>query len=150
VTAAGVTVDSSTFATIIGVSFTATVGLMAYIVKTLVAINSAQAVLHERVDGLERREGFFRSAGQRGAVSLRLSGVIGAIVVILVVFWGALFANVHYDSQRQQDQCLQVRRQYAGQVLYTKFLAKEFHATRAQKQRGLHDLFVALGPRPQC
>jgi hypothetical protein len=143
----GIVIDSSTFATVIGVSFTAVIAMIAYIVKTLAAIDSRVAVQKEKIDGLERREAIRSGSGQ-GYYRMWIAAVVAVLGIAFL--WVALFANVSYTNQRRHDNCLQQQSLYDGQITYTRFLAKQFHATPQQTHDGLVALRKSSGPRPTC
>ncbi len=52
---AGVVVNDSVFAVVLGVSFTSTIGLMAWTVKTLATLVGRVEALGDRVEWLERQ-----------------------------------------------------------------------------------------------
>lgn len=74
---------------------------------------------------------------------------VAALTLVIV----ALALSYARETSHQQDRynsCLVDRRLYDSQVKYTKFLARQFHATQAQLDAGLADLKNTLGDRPEC
>lgn len=144
-----VVVNDGTFATVLGITVTSCFALMAYIVKTLSAIDSRLAVVVEKVGGLERREAQ-RWGGTGGAIRVRLALAIIAIVVLIGAFWGSLYLKVESDAARRQDACVSRRNLYDGQITYTRFLGRQLGATPDQIDVALAALHKDLGTRPQC
>lgn len=153
-----VVIDSGTFATVIGVSFTATLALLAYIVRTLAAVDGRVAVQSARIDALEKRETYRNGpprsiekwAGESGMTRPRILMIVVAFMTILILFWSALVLNVQYQDARVHDSCVQRRNLYDGQIAYTRFLAHELKATKEQTAQGIRDFREAAGPRPSC
>lgn len=138
-----VVVNDSAFAAVLGVSFTASIGLMAWIVKTLAGVAVRVENVEDRVDRLESARW-----GQFGGAKLSL--LLVSLVLLLVVFWSSLFLKVESDNQRQHAACETAQNLYDGQIVYTRFLGRQFHATPKQVEAGLTDLRKVLGPRPSC
>lgn len=53
-------------------------------------------------------------------------------------------------EQSQRTACHDRQHQYDAQIVYTRYLAREFHATPKQTATGLRDLRQTLGRRPSC
>lgn len=138
-----VVINDSAFAAILGVSFTSSIGLMAWIVKTLAGVAARVESVEDRVDRLETA----RWSQLGGA---KLTALIGALFLLVAVFWGGLYLKVASDTQRREDACHSRQNLYDGQITYTRFLGRQFGVTPAQLEAGLKDLRKELGPRPTC
>ena len=68
-----------------------------------------------------------------------------ALLVVVALGFGYIG-----QEQDQHAACRDRQRQYDGQILYTRFLGREFHATGKQIEAGLRDWRRAAGPRPSC
>lgn len=132
-----------------GVFLTATIALMAYMVRTMFNINSAVALLKQRVDGLETRE-MHRWRGDFGQIRMKLVATIVGLGLLLITIWGGLGLWTMSNEQRRHDACIQRRDLYDGQFVYTRFLGKQLHASKSQIDAAIRELKVVVGPRPEC
>lgn len=141
--ALAVVINDSVFAVILGASFTSSIALMAWIVKTLAALNVRVEINEERIDRLE-----VARWGQLGSVKLKVLAV--GLIFLVLVFWSGLYLKVQADSHRRSVACESRQNLYDGQIVYTTYLANEFRISEAEERAALKRLRKALGPRPVC
>lgn len=141
---AAVIINDSVFAAVLGVSFTSSIALMAWIVKTLAGLVARVESVEDRVDRLETAWWAKQFGGAR------LTSVLAGMFVLVFAFWGGLWLWTESNAQRRQDACEFRQGIWDGQVDYTRYLADEFQVTEKQEAEAIVRLRKRIGPRPPC